>query len=220
MKASPGPLRGLYAITPDALCANSPALERAAAAALRGGARLLQLRDKSGDAITRAANARTLLALCRRHGAQLIINDDVELALAIGADGVHLGASDAPLAQARVRLGDQALIGISCANVLARALAAQAAGASYVAFGRFHPSNTKPGAPQAEASLLREGRTHLQIPICAIGGITPDNAPALIADGANLIAAVEGVFGSGGSGSAQLGTIEAAARAYSRLFAE
>jgi thiamine-phosphate pyrophosphorylase len=205
-------LRGLYAITPDALCSDPARLQSAAAAALRGGARLLQLRDKSGDAARRRASAQALSALCRLHGAQLLINDDLELAASLGA-GVHLGASDTPLAQARQRLGPQALIGISCANALPRALAAQSQGASYVAFGRFFASSTKPGAPQAGLALLREARPRLQIPISAIGGVTPANAPALIEAGADLVAAIEGVFGSPQ-------TPEAAARSYSRLFAE
>ena len=208
-------LRGLYAITPDALCADAARLKSAATAALRGGARVLQLRDKSGDPARRRANAESLLALCRAHGARFLVNDDVTLAAAIGADGVHLGASDAPLAEARQQLGPQALIGVSCANALARALAAQAAGASYVAFGRFFDSKTKPNAPQADASLLREARPQLRIPVCAIGGGTATNAPALIAAGADLVAAVEGVFGAGSEAG-----IEAAAHAYARLFAE
>ena len=208
------PLRGLYAITPDALCTEPARLESAAAAALRGGARLLQLRDKSGDARRRRASAQALLALCRAHGAQLLINDDLELAATLGA-GVHLGANDAPLAQARQQLGPQALIGISCANSLPRALAAQAQGASYVAFGRFFASNTKPDAPQADLALLREARRDLRIPVCAIGGVTPANAASLIASGADLVAAIEGVFGG-----ASDERIEAAAADYARLFAE
>lgn len=205
-------LRGLYAITPDALCGEPDRLETAAAAALRGGARLLQLRDKSGHAGQRRDTATRLLALCRRFDALLIVNDDVELAAGIGADGVHLGASDAPLPAARERLGAGAIIGVSCASSLPRALAAQAQGASYVAFGRFFPSTTKPGAPQAELGVLREARAQLQIPICAIGGMTPQTAPAVIEAGADLVAAVEGVFGAP--------DVEAAARAFGRLFAE
>lgn len=212
------PLRGLYAITPDALCADPARLARAAAAALRGGARLLQLRDKSGDSARRRASAQALLALCRDAGAAFIVNDDVELAVAIGADGVHLGAQDAPLRAARARLGPRALIGVSCANVLARALEAQASGASYVAFGRFFPSNTKPGAPQAHPPLLAAARAQLRIPMCAIGGVTPANAAGLIEAGADLVAAVEGVFGPGGHG--EPAAVEAAARSYARLFAE
>lgn len=204
-------LRGLYAITSAALCRHPERLAAAVDAALVGGARLIQYRDKESDAAAKARNARALLALCRRHGAPLIVNDDVALARAIGADGVHLGAGDLPLPQARAQLG-AALIGVSCANRLERARAAQEAGASYVAFGRFFASRTKPDAPQAELTLLREARAALRVPICAIGGLTPLNARAVIDAGADLVAAVDGVFGAR--------DVAAAARAYAELFVE
>lgn len=201
---------GLYAITSDALCAEETRLLAGVAAALRGGARWVQYRDKQAHPQQRHARADALLRLCRAQGAALIINDDLELAAALNADGVHLGASDAPLAAARARLGPQALIGASCGNSLARAQAAAAAGASYVAFGRFFDSRTKPQAPKAEIEVLRQARAQLRIPVCAIGGITPALAPSLIAAGAHWIAAVDGVFGAA--------DIEQAARAYARLF--
>ncbi|TXH06080.1 MAG: thiamine phosphate synthase [Nevskiaceae bacterium] len=204
------PLRGLYAITSQAICSDSARLLAAAEDALAGGAALLQYRDKWSDAAVRARNARALLGLCRVHGALFIVNDDVELALACGADGVHVGASDEPLATARARLGPEAVIGVSCSGSLERALAAQAGGASYVAFGRFFDSRTKPDAPPAPPELLSLARPQLRIPVCAIGGVTPDNAPTLIARGADMVAAVEGVFGAP--------DIEAAARAYAQLF--
>jgi thiamine-phosphate pyrophosphorylase len=205
------PLRGLYAVTSAELCRQPPRLAAAVAAALTGGARLIQYRDKAGDAATREAMARELLGLCRARDARLIVNDDVELAARIGADGVHLGATDAPLREARRRLGPAALIGVSCANRLERAVAAQDDGASYVAFGRFFPSRTKPEAPQAQLTLLQRARGVLRVPICAIGGITPDNANLVIAAGADLVAAVDGVFGAR--------DVAAAARAYARQFA-
>jgi thiamine-phosphate pyrophosphorylase len=204
------PLRGLYAITSEALCRAPDALVSAVDAALAGGTRLVQYRDKHGDAAQRRRNAAILLERCRAHHALFIVNDDVELALAIGADGVHLGKADLPLHDARRRLGGLATIGVSCANVLERAIEAQDAGASYVAFGRFFASRTKPDAPQAEPALLREARARLHVPICAIGGITPANGAALVASGAGMLAAVEGVFG--------VSDITGAARAYARLF--
>ena len=215
MKAShPHPtaaaLRGLYAITSETICADSGALLAAAEEALAGGARLLQYRDKWNNADTRARNAHALLGLCHEHAALFIINDDVELALSCGADGVHVGNTDASLATARARLGAQAVIGVSCAGSIERALAAQAGGASYVAFGRFFDSRTKPNAPASEPSLLSAARPQLQIPICAIGGVTPHNAGDLIARGADMVAAVEGIFGSA--------DVEAEARLYSQLF--
>lgn len=196
---------GLYAITdgprPDLLCV--------AEAALRGGAAVLQYRDKSTDAKRRHDEAAALLDLCRRRGVPLIINDDVELAAATAADGVHLGEHDGALAVARERLGPTALIGISCYDSLDRARAAAAAGADYLAFGAFHPSPTKPAARRATADLLVAAKP-LGLPLVAIGGITPDNAPALIAAGADFVAVISGVFG--------VADPEAAARRYATLF--
>jgi thiamine-phosphate pyrophosphorylase len=205
-------LRGLYAITSEALGRDPDRLAAGVRAALAGGARLIQYRDKRRDAPARRQAAEALLALCRERGAALIVNDDVELARAVGADGVHLGAADVPVREARRRLGDGALIGVSCSNRLERAVAAAEDGASYVAFGRFFASRTKPDAPPAELGVLRAARARLRLPICAIGGITPANGAKLIEAGADLIAAVDGVFGAP--------DIEAAARAYARLFVE
>ena len=215
MKAShPHPprsaLRGLYAITSEATCKDTATLLAAVEDALEGGARLLQYRDKWNDAETRANNAHVLLGLCHQHGALFIVNDDVELALSCGADGVHVGNTDASLARARERLGAQAVIGVSCAGSIERALAAQAGGASYVAFGRFFESRTKPDAPGTEPGLINTARPQLKIPICAIGGVTPQNAGDLIARGADMVAAVDGVFGAA--------DIQAAARHYAQLF--
>lgn len=207
------PPRGLYAVTADALCEDRARLLPVLAAALRGGAVLIQYRDKRSAPALRLANATAACELCHAHGACFIVNDDAALAAAVGADGVHLGASDGSLADARARLGPDALIGASCGPSLARAEAAIAAGASYVAFGRFFDSRTKPDAPQATLELLAEARARFAVPICAIGGVTPDNAPALIAHGAHWVAAVEGVFGSGTPAG-----IEAAARAYVEAF--
>lgn len=207
------PLRGLYAITPDALCADPDALSAAVAAALAGGARWIQLRDKTGTPERRLRNAQALSALCRRAGAGFLVNDDVELALACGAHGVHLGADDAPLAGARRRLGATAVIGASCGPRLERARRAAAAAASYVAFGRFFPSGTKPQAPGADPAVLSAARTELRLPLCAIGGVTPANGAVLLAAGADLLAAVEGVFGNPAPEA-----VEASARAYAQLF--
>jgi thiamine-phosphate pyrophosphorylase len=203
-------LSGLYAITPDALLRDPPRLLAAVAAAVRGGARLIQYRDKFHTGDARLALARALRQTCHAGGARLIVNDDAQLAHAAGADGVHLGAGDGSLAAARAQLGVQALIGATCGNSLDRARAAIAEGADYVAFGRLFASNTKPDAPPAELATLRAARRELATPVCAIGGITPDNAPQVIAAGADLIAAVDGVFGAA--------DIEAAARAYARLW--
>jgi len=185
---------GLYAITDPALCADK-GIVAAVEAALLGGARIVQYRDKGADAEPRLAEAAALAGLCRRYGVPLIVNDDVELAAAAGADGVHLGKEDPRIAAARARLGKQAIIGISCYNRLELALEAQAAGADYVAFGRFFPSSSKPLAVQAEPALLRAARQQIHLPIAAIGGITPQNGGALIEAGADLLAVIQAVFG-------------------------
>lgn len=186
-------LRGLYAVTPD-IATDFEGLRARAEAVLRGGARLLQYRDKSADLPRREQAARALRALCERHGALFIVNDDVALALRVGAHGVHLGQQDMPLAEARAMLGREAIIGITCHDRLDLALSAQAAGADYVAFGAVYPSPTKPGAVRAPLHLFTEARETLSIPVCAIGGIEADNAAAVIAAGADMVAVVSGVF--------------------------
>jgi thiamine-phosphate pyrophosphorylase len=202
-------LTGLYAIT-DTTLTPGGALIPAVAAALRGGARIIQYRDKSHDAARRREEAAVLNALCTEHGALLIINDDVQLAADIGAAGVHLGRDDAALPAARKRLGNDAIIGVSCYNQLTRAQAAAEQGADYVAFGRFFPSRTKPDALAATPELLRAARHALALPLVAIGGITPDNGGLLIDAGADMLAVIHGVFGQP--------DIEAAARRFAALF--
>lgn len=202
-------LRGLYALTDTGLTPGAK-LITAVEAAIRGGARLVQYRDKSGDAARRAEEARALVELCRGHGVPLIVNDDVELAAVTGADGVHLGKDDGDPAAARVRLGPRAIIGVSCYDSLERAVAAARAGADYVAFGSFHASGSKPGAVRPPAGLLGDARRHLGIPLCAIGGITPGNGGALVAEGADILAVIRGLFAAT--------DITAAARSYAKLF--
>lgn len=203
-------LRGLYAITSERVVTDPARLLAAVQAALRGGVRLLQYRDKWNPAEVRERQLRLLLPLCRERGVPLIVNDDPGLALRTGADGVHLGAGDAAVGDARRLLGPQAILGATCGNSIERARAAIAAGADYVAFGRFFASTTKPDAPAAEPATLRAARAQLAVPVCAIGGISPDNAAPLIAAGADLIAAIAGVF--------EAPDIENAARAYAALF--
>jgi len=187
-------LRGLYAITDSALLPGER-LVAAVAQAIQGGARLIQYRDKGSDRDRRRWEASDLLNLCHSLDVPLIINDDIELARAVGADGVHLGADDISLAEARSLLSEAAIIGVSCYDQLERALEAQAAGANYVAFGRFFASATKPGAIGAPVDLLTSARNSLKIPIVAIGGITPENGGPLVAAGADMLAAIHGVFG-------------------------
>jgi thiamine-phosphate pyrophosphorylase len=202
--------RGLYAIT-DTLLIPDERLAMTVEQALLGGARLLQYRDKSADAGRRRAQAQALNILCRRHGAPLIINDDVELAAEVGAAGAHIGQDDPAFATARHRLGENAMIGVSCYNRLELALAAEQAGADYVAFGAFFPSPTKSTEIRASVALLREARAVLSIPIVAIGGITPENAPPLLEAGADALAVISGVFAQP--------DIQSAAARYAALFA-
>lgn len=206
---SPLPARGLYAITDSGLLAGR--LLPAVKAALQGGVAVLQYRDKSCDHERRRAEAEALLALCRRYGVPLLINDDVELALAVGADGVHLGRGDVGLAEARTRLGPTAIIGATCHDSLAFATEAVAAGADYVAFGAFYPSATKPGARPAPLSVLTDARA-LGRPVVAIGGITEDNAPPLLAAGADFVAVISDLFAGP--------DVATRARAFAALFQE
>lgn len=186
-------LSGIYAITDDRLLPGDR-LRVAVMAALDGGISLLQYRSKAPDPAHRQRQAEDLLTCCQQYAVPLIINDDVDLALAIGAAGVHLGQRDGDPGSARRRLGPDALIGVSCHNSLELAIQAQEAGASYVAFGRFFPSRTKPDAPQADLSVLNTPRERLMLPKVAIGGVNPDNGAALIQAGADMLAVVNYLF--------------------------
>ncbi|BAO43152.1 thiamine phosphate synthase [Thiolapillus brandeum] len=185
-------LSGLYAITPRNL--HGPALLEQVEALLRGGCRILQYRDKSQDREQRLNQARDLGTLCRKYQALLIINDDTDLCQASGAQGVHLGEDDMSLEQARALLGPEAVIGISCYNDMERAHQASAQGADYVAFGAVFPSSTKPLARRAGLELLRQARKELSLPLVAIGGITPENAPSVIETGVDMLAMIQGLF--------------------------
>ena len=210
MTSSANTLRGLYLIADfDGGVAEDAWLARAALA-LRGGVALLQYRDKHATPTVRRARAQALRVLSGAAGVPFIVNDDVALAAAIDADGVHIGRDDAGLARARATLGPDKLVGVSCYNELARALQAAAAGADYVAFGSFFASRTKPQAVPANIALLRTARAQLRVPIVAIGGITPENGAPLIAAGADLLAVIDGVFAAADP--------LAAVQRYTRLF--
>jgi thiamine-phosphate pyrophosphorylase len=182
---------GLYAIT------DGPRSDLFAAceAALDGGATLLQYRDKTRDTDRRLEEARALAALSARYRVPLIVNDDVELAAATGADGVHLGQDDSDIASARTRLGASAIIGVSCYDSLERARDLATAGADYLAFGAFFPSPTKPDARTATPSLLRNALA-FGLPLVAIGGITAENGAAIVEAGADYLAVISAVFGA------------------------
>ncbi|KOR30535.1 hypothetical protein TI04_05375 [Achromatium sp. WMS2] len=186
-------LRGLYAITPEYNGDTSNLLGQVEQA-LRGGAKLLQYRNKGTNQQQRLLESKALLDLCRDYAVPFLINDDVHLARHVGADGVHLGQNDTDPVLARSLLGPQAIIGISCYNKLDLALTAQSLGVDYVAFGRFFPSKTKPTAVLADLELLAKAKFALHLPIAAIGGITTANALPLINQGADMLAIIEGLF--------------------------
>lgn len=202
-------LRGLYAVTDTRLSPGRRLLEDVSKALL-GGAAVVQYRDKTGDASRRLAEAGELLRLCRDQGALLIINDDIELAGQIGADGVHLGAEDAAPSSAREQLGEDAIIGVSCYNRLDLAHRAAALDVDYIAFGRFFPSRVKPDAVQAQPDLLNTAKQRFSQPLVAIGGITPENGAPLIRAGADMLAVIHGIFGQP--------DIQAACRRFTHLF--
>ncbi len=187
-------LRGLYAITPDET--DGARLLELTRRVLAGRPALLQYRNKRVAGTERREQAEALLALCRAAGVPLIVNDDLALALEIGADGVHLGRDDGDPAAARRVLGAGRILGVTCYADWGRAKAGAAAGADYVAFGAMFPSPTKPHAPPAPLALLARARDELGLPVAAIGGITLENAAQVIAAGADLIAVVSDVFGA------------------------
>jgi thiamine-phosphate pyrophosphorylase len=200
-------IRGLYAVTPDS--DDTAALLAMTGAAIAGGARLVQYRNKTAGPGLRRAQAVALLELCRRHDVLFLVNDHVDLAAEISAPGVHIGRDDGQLEAARARLGPDVVIGVSCYREMARARAAAAGGADYIAFGGFYPSQVKPGAGGASLSLLTEVRA-LGLPVVAIGGITPDNAAPLIRAGADAVAVITALYSAA--------DVAAAARQFSRLF--
>lgn len=189
MREFPG---GIYALTSGT--ADTEQLLTQVEAALAGGVAAVQYRDKSGDVARRHEQASELVALCHRFGVPLIVNDDLRLADLTDADGVHLGRDDGSLREARIILGKDKFIGASCYQSLELALAAQAAGADYVAFGSFFASPTKPAAPRADLGLLREAAPVIQVPLVAIGGITLANAPQLLDAGADSLAVLSALF--------------------------
>ena len=195
-------LVGLYAVTPD--LADTDALVARTSAALAGGAAAIQYRNKTADPALRRAQAMALAGVHARRGGIYIVNDDAELAGAVGADGVHVGEDDGSIAAARAIVGPDRIIGVSCYDDLARARAAVAAGADYVAFGSFFASTVKPEARHADIALLGEARV-LGVPVVAIGGITAANARELRRAGADAVAVISAVFAAS--------DVEAAARA-------
>ena len=202
-------INGLYLVTPD--CDDTDLLCTLVEQALQGCAAIVQYRHKTASETLRVEQASALLGLCRRANIPLLINDHVTLAAELDADGVHVGQEDQAIDAARAVLGSGKIIGASCYNRFELAEQAQAAGADYVAFGACYPSPTKPHAPRATAALFTRARQSLAVPVVGIGGITLENAPPLIAAGANALAVISDIF--------QAVDITARCRQYQSLFA-
>ena len=203
-------LAGLYALTPDV--SDSATLVAKVAMALAGGAAAIQYRTKPAPAVLRREQARLLAGLCAKRDALFIVNDDVDIAREVGADGVHIGEGDGGIARARAMLGPDRLVGVSCYDEWERARSAIDAGADYVAFGSYFASSTKPDARRADPSLLARAAA-LHVPVVAIGGITSANAATLIDAGATAVAVISDVFDHD-----DLPAIERAAAAIAALF--
>jgi len=203
--------RGLYLVTPD--WDDTERLLATTAAALSAGAVLLQYRHKEASPALRREQAAALLALCRRHDVPFIVNDHIDLCRELDADGVHVGGLDAGVATARAALGPDKIVGASCYGDLARAIDAQAAGASYVAFGGFYPSRVKKYAVTTQPDILAQARAAgVTVPTVVIGGMTPANAAVLVAAGADMVAAISSVYGTAPTG------VAAAVQAFTTLF--
>lgn len=202
------PLRGLYAITPDDHLL--PRLSALVASALAGGVKYVQYRNKFAPAPLRRAQAAELLRICRAHDARLIVNDDLWLAIEIGADGVHLGRDDGDIRTARQALGAKRILGVSCYDNFARAEAAAASGADYIGVGSVFASTTKPDAARASLEMLTKAKKELGIPVAAIGGITLGNVAQVIDAGADMVAVITDLFNTM--------NIQERAAAYQKLF--
>lgn len=203
-------INGLYLVTPD--CDDTELLCKQVKQALEGGAAIVQYRHKTASDALRLEQAGLLLSICRQANVRFLINDHVALAISLDADGVHIGQHDGAVAEARALLGAGKIVGASCYNRFELAEQAQAAGASYIAFGACYPSSTKPDAPRAAAALFTRAKQSLSVPVVGIGGITLDNAPPLISAGADALAVITDIF--------QASDVSARCRQYLPLFAK
>jgi thiamine-phosphate pyrophosphorylase len=186
-------LHGLYPVSESSLIYYD-SLPSALELMFEGGVTIFQLRDKSQDKSHLLSVCKEIRRICNQYGALFIIDDDVEFAINIDADGVHLGEHDMTIEMARAKLGNGKIIGASCYGSIERALQMQAAGADYAAFGAFFASKTKPLAPTVERGILEEAKKALNIPICAIGGITDTNASELTSKGADMVAVITDIW--------------------------
>jgi thiamine-phosphate pyrophosphorylase len=201
-------MRGLYIVTPD--WDDTAKLLETTEAALRGGASIVQYRHKTADAVLRREQAECLLELCRSYKRPLVINDYVDLCLTLDADGVHVGGTDATVAEVRAALGPAKIVGASCYGSMDLARNAHQAGASYVAFGGFYPSRVKKYPVTTPPEIIAQSKSEISLPVVVIGGMTHSNAAPLVAQGADMVAAISSVYSAGDP--------EIAAKAFAELF--
>ena len=185
-------MRGLYLVTPD--WDDTQELLRVTELGLQGGAALVQYRHKTAGVALRREQGSALLALCRHYRRPLIINDHIDLCTALDADGLHVGGTDAAVAEVRAALGPQKIVGASCYGDLELARQAWRAGASYVAFGGFYPSRVKKYPVTTSPDIIRQSKAEIPLPVVVIGGMTRDNAAPLVAHGADMVAAISSVY--------------------------
>ena len=185
-------MKGLYLVTPD--WDDTEALIKATEIALSAGVGLLQYRHKTATGELRLEQASALLKLCRQYNVPFIVNDHIDLCIALDADGIHVGGTDASVAVVRTLIGKDKILGASCYGDFALAEQAQIAGASYVAFGGFYPSRVKKYEVSTPASIVSKAKSELTLPVCVIGGMTPENAKPLVQEGADMVAAISSVY--------------------------
>ena len=201
-------MKGLYLVTPD--WDDTDALIKATETALSVGLGLLQYRHKTANSELRLEQASALLKLCRQHNVPFIVNDHIDLCIELDADGIHVGGTDASVAVVRTLIGKDKILGASCYGDFALAEQAQIAGASYVAFGGFYPSRVKKYEVSTSPSIVSKAKSQLTLPVCVIGGMTPDNAKPLVKEGADMVAAISSVYSAD--------DIAAAVREFAALF--
>jgi thiamine-phosphate pyrophosphorylase len=201
-------LKGLYVVTPD--WDDTDKLVTATEAALAGGAQLVQYRHKTADAVLRREQANALLAICRQYGVPFIVNDHVDVCMEINADGIHVGGTDLSVAEVRKIVGPDKIVGASCYGTFDLAVTSQAQGATYVAFGGFYPSRVKKYDFTTPVDIISRAKAVLTVPVVVIGGMTQDNALPLIAEGADMVAAISSVY--------MADDVEAAARQFAESF--
>lgn len=202
-------MKGLYLVTPD--WDDTQKMLAATEAGLRGGAAIVQYRHKTASPELRREQASQLLALCRRYGKPFIVNDFVELCMELDADGIHVGGTDMSVAQVRAAVGPSKIVGASCYGSMELARNAHAAGASYVAFGGFYPSRVKKYEVSTPPEIVAQAKKEIPVPNVVIGGMTQENSVPLVAQGADMVAAISSVYFADDP--------EAAARAFVQLFA-